>query len=96
MERGSTANKPQLNTKKCLGRGKAKTPSGKPPPPPPPTPDHQSEISTKQDSFCIIDHYELSKPISLSIIEPFKLQVATSLPSPFSFYLTKEPQLKHQ
>ena len=82
MERGSIANKPQLNTKKCLGRGKPETLSRKPPPPPP---DHLSEISTTQDSCCTIDHYELSKPISLIILEPFKLQVATGFIESFLF-----------
>ena len=82
MERGSIANKPQLNTKKCLGRGKPETPSRKPPPPPP---DHSLEISTTQDSCCTIDHYELSKPISLSILEPSKLQLATDFTKSFLF-----------
>ena len=53
--------------------------------PPPPPLDHSSEISTTQDSCCTIDHYELSKPISLSILEPFKLQVATGFIESFLF-----------
>jgi len=47
--------------------------------------DHPLKISTRQDSCITLGHYEPSKPKSLYVLKPSKLQLATDFSESFLF-----------